>query len=142
MTSSAVALGALGLALLGGAAAPATAAGALAQAGAHVVEAVPVSAWLGVPVSVQDLLGALDAPAGPATGGLVARVPGPPPPLPRLLPPRVDGALESRQSFGIDALPSAGAALLPRGPAAAVSIAAAAGAGDAAGPLVITIAFN
>lgn len=141
-TPSTPALGALSLALLGSAPAPVTAASAIAQAGANVVEAVPVSAWLGAPVSVEALLSMLDAPAGPGTGGLVSRVPGPPPPMPRLLPLRIDGAVESRQPFGVDAVPSPGAALLPRGPAAAVSIASAGAGGDIAGPLVIIIAFN
>lgn len=135
-------LGALSLALLASAPAPVTAASATAQAGVNVVDAVPVSAWLGAPVSVQALLIALDAPAGTSTGALVSRLPGLLPPVQRPMQLRIDGAVESRQPFGIDTVPSPGAALLPRGPAAAVSIASADAGGDAVGPLVIIIAFN
>ena len=124
----------------------ARAASAAAQASAMVVEAVPVRAWLGVPVSVQDLLLAQSAPAGPATGGLVPRVPGATPPaVLRALPTWFAGAVEARQAFGMEIASSAGAALLPRGPAAAVSVAAAApqgGNGEGDWPLVITVAFN
>lgn len=120
---------------------PAGAASATAQAGANVVEAVPVIAWLGVPISVQDLLLALNAPAGPGTGARVARVPGAAAPTsPRTLPIWFTGALEARQAFGIDMAATGGAALLPRGPAAAVS--AAATGGDGEGPLIVTVAFN
>lgn len=125
---------------------PVLAASATAQASAMVVEAVPVRAWLGVPVSVQDLLLTQNAPAGPATGALVPRVPSAlPPAVLRALPAWFAGAIEARQAFGMDIGSSAGAALLPRGPAAAVSVAAATplgdnGDGDA--PLVIIVAFN
>ncbi|MBI3349287.1 MAG: hypothetical protein HY020_19010 [Burkholderiales bacterium] len=120
---------------------PAGAASATAQAGAAVIEPVTVVAWLGVPISVQDLLLALDASAGPATGARVARVPGASPPASlRALPLWIAGALEARQAFGIDMVAAAATALLPRGPAAAVS--AAATGGDGEGPLIVTVAFN
>ena len=109
------------------------------QARATVVEPVAVMAWLGTPVSVQDLLLARDTPAGPATGGLVPRMPAasPPPPLPRLPAATILGAVESRTPFAVDMAQSAG--LLARGPAAAVSAAA---DHDGDSPLVITVAFN
>lgn len=112
---------------------------ALAQAGARVVEPVAITAWLGTPVSVQDLLLARDAPAGPATGDLVPRTPaaGPPPLLPRLPAATILGAVESRTPFAVDMAQSP--ALLARGPAAAVSAAA---DHDGDSPLVITVAFN
>lgn len=123
--------------------APALAASATAQAGAVVVLPASVNAWLGVPVSVQDLLLAQAAPAGPATGALVPRVASAmPPALLRALPVWIAAAVESRQAFGIDTVSAAGAALLPRGPAAAVSVASAATGGDGEAPLVITVAFN
>jgi len=132
----------LALGLLGGLPAPTLAAGAAARASVNVVEAVRVNAWLGVPVSVQDLLLAQNAPAGPGTGALVPRVPGPTPPAAlRLLPPWITGALDARESFGIDLVPAPDAAMLPRGLAAAVS-AEAVDAGDGGPPLVITVAFN
>jgi hypothetical protein len=147
----------LALGLLGSP--PALAAGATARASATVVEAVKVNAWLGVPVNVQDLLLAANAPAGPGTGALVPRLPGPLPPeagcpwLPeaqRPPPPEVQclrptwiaSALDARQAFGIDSVPSPEAALLPRGLAAAVSAAAGDSGGDGGPPLVITVAFN
>ncbi|MFN3304910.1 MAG: hypothetical protein ACK44A_14485 [Roseateles sp.] len=113
--------------------------GAVAQARATVVEPVAVTAWLGAPVSVQDLLAARDAPAGPATGNLVPRVPAQAaPPLPPRLPMAVIlGAVESRSTFGLDLALDPG--LLARGPAAAV-IAAPDHDGDS--PLVITVSFN
>jgi hypothetical protein len=112
---------------------------ALARASASVVEPVAVTAWLGAPVSVQDLLQARDAPAGPATGALVPRVPatGTPPLPPRLPMALIVGAVESRSAFGLDLAQDAG--LLARGPAASV-IAAPDHAGDS--PLVITVSFN
>ncbi|MDR7331857.1 hypothetical protein [Roseateles asaccharophilus] len=112
---------------------------AMAQASARVVEPVAITAWLGTPVSVQDLLLARDAPAGPATGDLVPRMPAasPPPPLPRLPAATILGAVESRSPFAIDMAQSAGS--LARGPAAAVSAAA---DHDGDSPLVITVAFN
>lgn len=112
---------------------------ARAQASANVVEPVAISAWLGAPVSVQDLLQVRDAPAGPATGALVPRLPAvsPPAPLPRLPAALILGALESRAPFAVDMAQSAG--LLARGPAAAVSAAA---DHDGDSPLVITVAFN
>jgi len=109
---------------------------ATATASAAVVVPVPVEAWLGVPVAVQDLLLAQGAPAGPATGALVPRVPGATTPAALLaLPAWITAAVESRQAFGMEI---AGSALLPRGPAAAVSVASAEGEA----PLVITVAFN
>ncbi|WP_457349826.1 hypothetical protein [Roseateles sp. P5_D6] len=124
----------------------ALAASAAAQASAAVIVPVAVRAWLGVPVSVQDLLLARDAPAGPATGDLVVRVAsGTTPAILRALPLWIGSAVESRQAFGVDIVPAASAALLARGPAAAVSVAAALPAGeggDGEGPLVITVAFN
>ncbi|WP_457422057.1 hypothetical protein [Roseateles sp. P5_E7] len=122
---------------------PAFAASTTAQAGATVVLPASVNAWLGVPVSVQDLLLAQDAPAGPATGGLVPRVASASTPaILRALPVWIGAAIESRQAFGIDIVPAAGASLLARGPAAAVSVASAATGGDGEAPLVITVAFN
>lgn len=122
--------------------ASALAATASAQAGATVIVPVPVNAWLGAPVSVQDLLLAHDAPPGPATGDLVTRVPSPTTPAQLLARPAwIAQTLDGRQAFGIDSVPPAAAALLPRGPAAAVSVAAADG-GDGDAPLVITVAFN
>lgn len=113
--------------------------GALARASATVVEPVAVTAWLGAPVSVQDLLAARDAPAGPATGSLVPRVPAnAAPPLPPRLPMAlILGAVESRAAFGLDLALDPG--LLARGPAAAV-VAAPEHDGDS--PLVITVSFN
>lgn len=135
------------LALLGMAAAspltPALAAGAMARASAVVVEAVPVNAWLGNPVSVQDLLLALNAPAGPGTGALVPRlVVTAPPTAWRLLPGWIAGALDARAAFGIDSVPAPAAALLPPGLAASVSAFSATTGGDGDAPLVITVAFN
>jgi len=121
---------------------PALAATSSAQAGATVIVPAPVNAWLGVPVSVQDLLLAHDAPSGPATGDLVTRVLSPTTPAQLLARPAwIAQTLDARQAFGIDTVPAAAAALLPRGPAAAVSVAAA-GGGDGDAPLVITVAFN
>ena len=129
------------LAAAGWLCAPALAATATAQASATVVVPAPVNDWLGVPVSVQDLLLAQNAPAGPATGNLVPHVPGATiPAILRLPPAWIASAVDSRQGFGIDF--AAGAALLPRGPAAAVSVAAAGTGGDGDAPLVITVAFN
>lgn len=123
--------------------APAFAASASAQASAMVVVPVAVSAWLGVPVNVQDLLLAHDAPAGPATGALVPRVPSAIPPTAlRALPAWITAAVESRQAFGMEIIAASGSALLPRGPAAAISFGAAGGAGEDEPPLVITVAFN
>ncbi|MEO6280632.1 hypothetical protein [Roseateles sp.] len=131
------------LALLAAAPAPALAATGAARASAAVVEAVPINTWLGLAVSVQDLLRAQQAPAGPATGALVPRVPtGNPPSSMRLLPAWFAAALDAKSSFAIDIVPSAGSALLPRGMAAAVSAFAAATGGDGDAPLVITVAFN
>ncbi len=112
---------------------------ALARASATVVEPVAVTAWLGAPVSVHDLLAARDGPAGPATGALVPRVPAnTAPPLPPRLPTAlILGAVESRSAFGLDLLQDA--SLLARGPAAAL-IAAPDHDGDS--PLVITVSFN
>lgn len=122
--------------------APALGASATAQASASVVVPVQVNAWLGVPVSVQDLLLAQSAPAGPATGALVARVASATTPtLLRALPLWIAAAVETRQAFGSDIVPAASAAVLAQGPAAAVSIAEA-GSGGGEMPLVITVAFN
>ncbi|HEY8876426.1 MAG TPA: hypothetical protein VIN03_02610 [Roseateles sp.] len=123
--------------------APALAASASAQAGAVVVAPVVVSDWLGVPVSVQDLFLAQNAPAGPATGALVPRVPSATTPaVLRAMPVWIASAVESRQAFGTEIVAATGSALLPAGPAAAVSLASNGPGGDNEGPLVITIAFN
>jgi hypothetical protein len=126
--------------------APALAASASARASAVVVTPVVVNDWLGVPVSVQDLLLAQEAPASPATGALVPRVTSPTTPAAlRALPAWIAAAVESRQPFGTEIVAATGSALLPAGPAAAVSLASGGsdGAGDEAeGPLIITIAFN
>lgn len=126
--------------------APALAASASAHAGAVVVTPVVVNDWLGVPVSVQDLLLAQDAPAGPATGALVPRVASATTPSAlRALPVWIASAVESRQAFGTEIVGATGSALLPAGPAAAVSLASTSTGGtgtEADGPLVITIAFN
>lgn len=125
---------------------PAVGASATTQASAAVIVPVTVTAWLGVPVSVQDLLLAQDAPAGPATGALVPRVASATTPASlRALPVWIAAAVESRQAFGVDIVPTTGAALLARGPAAAVSVAAATPTGDGGdgeAPLVIIVAFN
>ena len=127
----------------------ALAAGAAATASAVVLVPVSVNAWLGVPVSVLELLLAQDAPPGPATGALVPRVASPTTSaLLRPLPVWVATAVEGRQAFGVDIVPAAGTALLARGPAAAVSVASGSAGvpggnvGEADGPLVITVAFN
>ncbi|MGM9480992.1 hypothetical protein ACS5PN_07360 [Roseateles sp. NT4] len=125
--------------------APALAATAAAQASATVVVPVTVNAWLGVPISVQDLLLARDAPAGPATGALVPRVVSATTPAAlRALPAWITAAVESRQAFGTEIIAATGSALLPRGPAAAISIGAAGSDADGDGepPLIITVAFN
>ena len=123
--------------------APALAATASAQASAVVVVPVAVSAWLGVPINVQDLLLAQNAPVGPATGALVPRVASATTPAElRALPQWITAAVESRQVFGMEMITATGSALLPRGPAAAVSLASG-GTGDVGEtPLIITVAFN
>lgn len=117
----------------------AQAAGASAQASATVLEPVMVRAWLGVPVSVQDLLAAQQSPAGPMIGALVPRVPAadPPPTAPRVPLAWIADVIEARTAFAIDMVPGAG--LLPAGPAATITAAA---NGDGETPLVITVAFN
>lgn len=116
----------------------ATAASASAQASATVLQPVTVSAWLGVPVSVQDLLAARQSPAGPMVGALVPRVPEAAPPSPPRVPLAwIADVIEARTAFAIDMVPGAG--LLPAGPAATIT---AATSGDGETPLVITVAFN
>jgi hypothetical protein len=112
---------------------------ATAHAAVTVLEPVTVNAWLGVPVGVYDLLLARDGPAGPATGDLVTHVPetGAPPPLARLPAALVDSIVASRTPFSVDFAQDA--ALLARGPAAAISAAV---DSDGSSPLVITVAFN
>ena len=123
--------------------APALAATASAQASAVVVVPVAVSAWLGVPINVQELLLAQDGPAGPATGAQVPRVASAVPPAAlRALPVWITAAVESRQAFGTEIVAATGSALLPAGPAAAVSLASAASGNDDEPPLIITVAFN
>lgn len=140
-TTSTLATGvAMALCLL---ATPPVRAGATARATAVVVDPVPVSTWLGAPVSVQELLLALDGPAGPGTGARVPRVISTASPTAfRLLPAWIVGALDAKAGFGADIVPSASAALLPPGLAAAVSAFSAATGGDGEAPLVITVAFN
>ncbi len=122
---------------------PALAATSSAQASATVVVPVTVTAWLGVPINVQDLLRAQDAPAGPATGALVPRIVSPTTPAAlRALPLWITAAMESRQAFGMEIVAATGSALLPGGPAAAISFGAAGSDGDDEPPLVITVAFN
>ncbi len=117
---------------------PVPAASATGQASAAVVLPVPVNAWLGTPVSVQDLLLAQDAPAGPATGSLVPQVPAVAAPLQTRMPPAwIADVLDGRAAFSIDMVPGAG--LLPQGPAASISAAA---HSDGQTPLTITVAFN
>lgn len=53
---------------------PVGAANAMAQARATVVEAVSVSTLLGSPLSVNDILAALQAAAGPQTGSVSIRL--------------------------------------------------------------------
>ncbi len=117
----------------------ASAASASAQASATVLEPVAVAAWLGVPVSVQDLLAARQSPAGPMVGARVPRVPEalPPPSPPRVSLAWIADVIEARTAFAIDMVPGAG--LLPAGPAATITAAA---NGDGETPLVITVAFN
>lgn len=117
----------------------AAAASAGAQASATVLEPVTLNAWLGVPVSVQDLLAARQSPAGPMVGALVPRVPaaGAPPSPPRVPLAWIADVIEARTAFAIDMVPGAG--LLPAGPAATIT---AATSGDGETPLVITVAFN
>ncbi|MDR7268175.1 di/tricarboxylate transporter [Pelomonas saccharophila] len=123
--------------------APALAATASAQASAVVVVPVAVSAWLGVPINVQDLLLAQNAPAGPGTGALVPRVvSATTPTVLRALPIWIAAAVESRQAFGMEMVAATGSALPPRGPAAAISFGAAGNDGDGEPPLTITVAFN
>lgn len=122
---------------------PAFAASTTVQASATVVLPASVNAWLGVPVSVEALLLAQNAAAGPATGALVPRVAsGTTPAVLRALPLWIAAAVETRQPFGIDTVPAPGAALLASGPAAAVSVGAGGTGGDGEAPLVITVAFN
>ena len=113
--------------------------GATARASATVLEPVVVRSWLGVPVSVQELLSAHHAPAGPATGDLVPALPqvGAPPPQPLRPVQLIAAAVESRTPFGIDIMQDA--SVLARGPAAAVSAEPLAHDNS---PLVITVAFN
>jgi hypothetical protein len=72
---------ACGIVLALAAAGNALAAGAVARAGATVLEAVQVRDFIGAPVTVQDLLAAWHASAGPQTGLSPIRLPdlAPPP---------------------------------------------------------------
>ncbi|RTL15053.1 MAG: hypothetical protein EKK52_21545 [Burkholderiales bacterium] len=123
--------------------APPAWAGATARATAVVVDALPVNSLLGSPVSVQELLLALNAPARPGSGPRVPRVLSTASPDAfRWLPAWIVGALDAKAAFGADIVPCTCAVLLSPGLAAAVSAFSAATGGDGEAPLVITVAFN
>jgi len=65
----------LALALLPAYGGPGHAANATASASARVTEAVALAPLLGAPVSINDLLAALRAPAGPRTGSVLLHLP-------------------------------------------------------------------
>ena len=136
---------ACGLALGLAVAANALASGAVATASATVIAPTPVSSFLGAPVTVQDLLAAWHAAAGPQTGTMPLRLPALVPALTEQeqqqaeladLTPEESGAWSEAHGTRFDA------ALLQAGLAAAVSAISMEGDEGHGALLFITVAFN
>lgn len=107
------------------------AASAMAQASAAVVEAVSVSRLLGSPLSVNEILDALNGTAGPNTGSVMLRLTSP--------APMALSDLGTSASTSLASSPDEAPGTLQGEPVAAVSTLRPA---LAAAPPSITVAFN